>query len=74
MLLHPKIKEVVGCQVLALLAPSSGASERVFSLLNSFFGPQRNSSLHDVIFASLCFSYNKREYDQFHFEDLQDDV
>lgn len=60
-------------QVLALLAPSSGASERVFSLLNLFFGPQRNGTLHDMIFTSLCFSYNKREYDQFEFEDLKDE-
>ena len=43
-----------------LLQPSSGSVERVFSLLNSTFGDQQDTSLLDYIQASLMLQYNKR--------------
>ena len=42
-----------------LVQPSSAASERVFSLLNSSFGHQQNSALQDYIETSLMLQYNK---------------
>ena len=50
--------------------PSSGASERVFSTLKLFYGEQQHRALHDIIFASLCFSLNDRSFDQYVFKDM----
>ena len=41
-----------------LVQPSSGAVERVFSLLNSSFGDQQEQSLQDYIEASVMLRYN----------------
>ena len=41
--------------------PNSAGAERVFSLLKLFFGPVRDSSLADVIQASLMLRYNERK-------------
>ena len=43
-----------------LVQPSSGAVERVFSLLNSSFGDQQEQSLQDYIEASVMLRYNHR--------------
>ena len=43
-----------------VVQPSSAASERVFSLLNSSFGHQQNSALQDYIETSLMLQYNNR--------------
>ena len=40
--------------------PNSAAAERVFSLLKLFFGDARDSSLADMIQATLMLMYNKR--------------
>ena len=45
------------CKVL-LVQPSYAASERVFSLLKSYFNPQQQSSLQDYIETSLMLQYN----------------
>ena len=42
-----------------LIQPTSAASERVFSLLNSSFGQQQYSSLQDYIETSLMLQFNK---------------
>mmetsp|Transcript_6356 Transcript_6356/g.9286 ORF Transcript_6356/g.9286 Transcript_6356/m.9286 type:complete len:182 (-) Transcript_6356:66-611(-) len=47
-------------QLLSLVMPSSGAAERVFSLLNNHFNLHQTRSLSDQIFLSLYLSYNKR--------------
>eukprot|EP00985_Skeletonema_marinoi_P008314 scaffold3745_cov81-Skeletonema_marinoi.AAC.1 len=47
-------------QLLSLVMPSSGAAERVFSLLNNHFNEHQTRSLSDQIFLSLYLSYNKR--------------
>ena len=44
-----------------LVQPSSAAAERVFSLLNSSFGPQQDTSLNDYIESSLMLQYNNRK-------------
>ena len=44
----------------ALVMPSSGAAERVFSLLNNLFNDQQSRLLGDAIFLSLYLSHNKR--------------
>ena len=46
---------------LFLVQPSSAAAERVFSLLKNAFGEQQQSSLHDLVAATLMVQYNKRE-------------
>ena len=43
-----------------LVQPSSAAAERVFSLLKKAFGEQQQSSLHDLVAATLMVQYNKR--------------
>jgi len=40
--------------------PSSASCERVFSLLDSLFGPEQRSALSDYIGGSLMLNYNKR--------------
>merc|ERR1711907_42741 len=53
----PQWYEVV-C-VLALLHPTSAAAERVFSLLQAFFGAGlRCNSLHDLVNTTLKLRYN----------------
>lgn len=54
-------------KVVVLFQPSSAGSERVFSLLNNFWGSTQYKSLHGVMFLSLCLNYNKRDYYQFKF-------
>ena len=44
----------------ALVMPSSGAAERVFSLVNNMFGDQQSNTLSDSIFLSLYLVSNKR--------------
>ena len=46
--------------LVALVMPSSAASERVFSLLNNLFCDRQVSLLSDAIYASLYLSYNER--------------
>ena len=41
-----------------LVQPSSAAAERVFSILNSCFTDQQETSLHDYIESSLMLQYN----------------
>jgi len=45
-------------KMVALIQPSSGAVERVFSILTNTFGTQQDSSLQDYIKASLMLQYN----------------
>ena len=47
-------------QLLSLVMPSSGAAERVFSLLDNHFNQHQTRSLSDQIFLSLYLSHNKR--------------
>ena len=47
-------------QSVLLVQPSSAASERVFSLLNSSFKDQQDHSLQDYVETSLMLQYNKR--------------
>ena len=44
--------------MVALIQPSSGAVERVFSILTNTFNAQQESSLQDYIEASLMLQYN----------------
>ena len=46
------------CKSVLLLQPSSGATERVFSLLTNTFQEQQTKSLEDYIEASLMMQYN----------------
>ncbi len=43
-----------------LVQPSSAAAERVFSLLQNYFGSAQDHSLADYVEASLMMQYNKR--------------
>ena len=47
-------------QIVFSFTPNSAAAERVFSLLKLFFGDDRDSSLSDMIQATLMLKYNKR--------------
>jgi len=47
-------------RVIFSMAPSSAACERVFSLLDSLFGPEQRKALSDYISGSLMLNYNKR--------------
>ncbi len=42
------------------MSPNSASCERVFSLLKVMFGENRDSSLADMLQASLMLRYNKR--------------
>ena len=46
-------------RLILLVQPSSAASERVFSILNSSFKHQQNHSLQDYVETSLMLQYNK---------------
>ncbi len=48
------------CELLALLLPSSGTSERVFSFANSLFGDKQSKLLTDALKLSLFLAFNKR--------------
>ena len=50
---------VTAAQKVLLIQPTSAASERFFSLLNSSFSQQQYSSLQDYIETSLMLQYNK---------------
>ena len=43
-----------------LVQPSTGAAERVFSILNAFFGHQQNHALQDYLECSIMAQYNKQ--------------
>ena len=45
-------------KMVALIQPSSGAIEKVFSILTNTFGTQQDHSLQDYIEASLMLQYN----------------
>ena len=61
------------CKLIVLVVPSSGASERVFSLLKQYWGMQQPHSLSDPIMLSLYLSYNKRHVKDFiHWENISD--
>jgi hypothetical protein len=47
-------------QIVFSFTPNSAAAERVFSLLKLYFSDARDSSLADVIQATLMLIYNKR--------------
>ena len=47
-------------QKVFLLQPSSGAVERVFSLLNNSFSDQQQNTLEDYVEASIMLQYNSR--------------
>ena len=49
------------CQKVLLCQPSSGAVERVFSILKSSFGTEQTRALEDYIEVSLMLQYNKRQ-------------
>jgi len=53
------------CKLVVLVLPSSGASERVFSLLKQYWGIQQTHSLLDIIMLYLYLSYNKRHVRDF---------
>ena len=57
----PKWSETA--QNVFLLQPSSGAAERVFSVLNNTFGKRQLSTLEDYVEASVMLQYNKRRND-----------
>ena len=42
------------------MAPSSAASERVFSLVKNMFGKEQFAAMADFIQGSLMLRYNKR--------------
>ena len=48
-------------RVVFAMAPSSAASERVFSLVNQMFNPQQITALADFIQGSLMLRYNQRQ-------------
>ena len=50
----------LAAQKVFLVRPSSAAAERVFSLLKNAFGEQQQSSLHDLVAATLMVQYNRR--------------
>ena len=59
---------VEACAKVVLVQPSSAAAERVFSLLQQFWGDQQRHAISDTILLSLFLvSYNKRSV-----EDLVD--
>ena len=47
-------------RIIFAMAPSSAASERVFSLVKSMFGKEQLSSLADFVQGSVMSRYNKR--------------
>ena len=48
------------CEEIFLVQPSTGAAERVFSILNAFFGHQQNHALQDYLECSIMAQYNKQ--------------
>ena len=58
---HPTIPTwAKAARIIFAMAPSSAASERVFSLVESMFGKDRLSSLSDQLQGSVMLKYNKR--------------
>ena len=49
------------CELAALVLPSSGTSERVFSMLSNMFGDKQGSLLSDALQLGLMLAFNKRE-------------
>ena len=47
-------------KIVFTIPPTSAASERVFSLLESMFGKDQDAALSDLIQAALMLRYNKR--------------
>ena len=50
----------MAARIIFAMAPSSAASERVFSLVKSMFGKEQLSSLADFVHGALMLRYNKR--------------
>ena len=49
------------CKLVLLIQPSSAAAERVFSLLNTYFTSQQESSLEDYLQLSIMLQCNYRQ-------------
>ena len=49
------------CRLVLLVQPSSGAAERVFSVLTNSFSAQQESSLEDYKQLSVMLQYNYRK-------------
>ena len=47
-------------RIIFAMAPSSAASERVFSLVKNMFGKEQLAAMADFIQGSLMLRYNKR--------------
>lgn len=50
----------LAARIVFAMTPNSAMCERVFSLLESMFGKDRNSTLSDALQASLMLRFNKR--------------
>ena len=61
--IHCMFQNGVKLLKMSLLQPSSGAAERVFSVLNNSFGKRQLSTLEDYVEASVMLQYNKRTND-----------
>ena len=49
-------------RIVLLLAPSSAAVERVFSIMRRSFGPHQDLAMGDIIRTSLTLQYNYRDH------------
>ena len=49
-------------RIVLLLAPSSAAAERVFSIMRRSLGPQQDLAMGDIIRTSLMLQYNYRDH------------
>ena len=59
---HPTIPTwAKAARIVFAFTSSSAASERVFSLVDSMFGPERKSSLADQLQGSVMLKYNNRQ-------------
>ena len=47
-------------ELVALVMPSSGAAEKVFSLASNLLSDKQSSMLADVLYLTLFLNYNKR--------------
>ena len=54
------LKWVQAFKLVLLVQPSSGAAERVFSLLNNSFNTKQESAMEDYIELSVMMQYNNR--------------
>ena len=59
---HPTIPTwAKAARIVFAMTPSSAASERVFSLVESMFGKDQLSNLADQLQGSVMLRYNKRQ-------------